>query len=67
MAAAVGFEALGRSNDRRLSRQTLTSFWRLLLPRICLPGRACELDPAGTAPHRVDGTSRYSISMMAID
>lgn len=49
LAATVGFEALGRGDGRWLTRQALTSFWRLLLPRICPPRGADHLDPAGTA------------------
>ncbi|EST34167.1 hypothetical protein M878_11395 [Streptomyces roseochromogenus subsp. oscitans DS 12.976] len=49
LAATVGLEALGRGDGRWLTPQTLASFWRLLLPRICPPHRAVHLNPTGTA------------------
>ncbi|MFZ3560635.1 ScbR family autoregulator-binding transcription factor [Streptomyces sp. BH055] len=46
-AATVGMEVLGARHPEWLSRQTLTRFWRLLLPRLAGSPAATRVRPEG--------------------
>jgi AcrR family transcriptional regulator len=50
VAAVVGFETLGARDERWLSRNTLTRFWTLLLPRLAASAVLAGLDASGRSP-----------------
>ncbi|MEV0530036.1 ScbR family autoregulator-binding transcription factor [Streptomyces sp. NPDC050439] len=55
VATTVGLAVLSRADKEWLTDQTLTSFWKALLPSVADPRTAPRLNPAGTSsPH--DGT-----------
>jgi len=47
VAASVGLEVLGRTNEMWLSRSTVTMFWQLMLPRMAAEHVLPSVDPAG--------------------
>lgn len=47
VAATTGFEVLGRTNGKWLSRHSLTGFWQLLLPRVATSKVLSTLTPGG--------------------
>ncbi|MEV5377794.1 ScbR family autoregulator-binding transcription factor [Streptomyces nondiastaticus] len=48
IGATIGFEGLARRDREWLSRATLSSLWRALLPRLATPETLARLEPAGT-------------------
>ncbi|MFI1831571.1 ScbR family autoregulator-binding transcription factor [Streptomyces sp. NPDC020412] len=48
VATTVGLAVLSRSDKAWLTGQTLTSFWKVLLPSVADPGTAAALNPSGT-------------------
>lgn len=48
VATTVGLAMLSRTDKEWLTDQTLTSFWKVLLPSVADPQTAAELNPAGT-------------------
>ncbi|WP_434598864.1 ScbR family autoregulator-binding transcription factor [Streptomyces sp. A5-4] len=57
VAATVGFEILSRGDREWLSRDSITAFWELQLPRLTAPASTRRLDPAGTGPVGTDPVS----------
>ncbi|MEU9997418.1 ScbR family autoregulator-binding transcription factor [Streptomyces sp. NPDC050848] len=47
-AAVVGFEVLSRSDGDWCSRQSVTQFWALMLPRLCSDPARAGIDASGT-------------------
>ncbi|MFJ3586832.1 ScbR family autoregulator-binding transcription factor [Streptomyces sp. NPDC090127] len=47
-AAVVGFEVLGRADGAWCSRQSVTRFWALMLPRLCSDPARAGIDASGT-------------------
>ncbi|WP_367140362.1 MULTISPECIES: ScbR family autoregulator-binding transcription factor [Streptomyces] len=47
IGATIGFEGLARRDREWLSRATLASLWRALLPRLATPEALARLEPAG--------------------
>ncbi|MEU9701205.1 ScbR family autoregulator-binding transcription factor [Streptomyces sp. NPDC047981] len=51
-AAVVGFEVLGRADVEWCSRESVTRFWTLMLPRLSADPAAAGIDAAGTGASR---------------
>lgn len=49
VAATVGFEVLSRENGQWLSKERVTGFWNLLLPRLAEGDALARVDPSPTA------------------
>lgn len=49
VAATVGFEVLGSTDKSWLSKQSITCFWELMLPRLAAGPALGEVDSAGSA------------------
>ncbi|MEV1027086.1 ScbR family autoregulator-binding transcription factor [Streptomyces sp. NPDC050264] len=65
VATTVGMEALGAQHPEWLSRQTLTRFWRLLLPRLTEASATVRVRPEGGPARVVEharGVAPYQVS-----
>ncbi|MEH6375751.1 ScbR family autoregulator-binding transcription factor [Streptomyces sp. KLMMK] len=54
-ASTTGLEVLGRGDQEWLSRESVTAFWRLLMPRLAASHMVGRLDPAGSDMTAGDG------------